>query len=347
MIDIHTGKIIWKAPGHEWVGYREQYYNDDWYYIIAEGIHALDLEEGKKWEYLISNSYTNVAKEVAIQSGLFCLSLLGGGTIYRSYQPDITMNMNSAPLFDDGDLYFAARDKIICLDKLTGKLQWESLVDPELESMNLYNISDKEIVLVGMGKKILKYILEKSDPPTIRIIQKSDGKITGLFSLEDEAIVQDFDYTDENLFLLTPDKMFVFNRDLKILGVSESTKEYGNFLTFLSVEDNIILRTSNGLLGLLKDTFSEEWFRYCELPAFDVEEEWKRPIYEKNKIDNESIYKNGLYWTPNEANGITAYDVENWKEIKKISLFGKNVQIYNDKYYIDFEKNKIKFISFE
>ena len=68
------------------------------------------------------------------------------------------MDMNSTPLVIGDDVYFAARDKVVCLDRLTGKLIWETNIDPELESMSLYEISDGEIALVGEGKKILSPI---------------------------------------------------------------------------------------------------------------------------------------------------------------------------------------------
>jgi len=347
LVDIHSGEKIWERPGHEWVGFRQHYIIEDRCYVVAEGLHSLELNEGTTWEYLTPTSFTNVGKEIAKEVALSCLFALAGGYNTSTYKPDITMNMNSDPLVSDDKVYFAARDKLVCLDKLTGKLIWESNIDPELESMSLYEISDNEIALVGKGMKILNYVYQKSDPPSIRIIQKNDGKITGVFMMDNEAIVQGFTSTDENLFLLTADQLLVFDKELKLLGISESTQEYGNFSNILIASDTLVIRTSKGLLGFSKETFSEVWFQYCELPPVDTKEEWIKPLFEKNKINEQSLYQCGFYWTPNETYGITAYDLSDGKEVAKVKLLSKNIKTFNDQYYIDFDSNKIKFISFK
>lgn len=347
LVDINNGKRIWERPGHEWVGHRQVYLIDDRCYVVAEGLHSLDLKEGTTWDYLTPTSFTNVGKELAKQAALSCLFAFAGGVNTSTYKPDITMDMNSTPLVIGDDVYFAARDKVVCLDRLTGKLIWETNIDPELESMSLYEISDGEIALVGEGKKILNNTYQKSDPPSIRLIQKEDGKVTDVFMMDNDAIVQDFTNTDENFFLLTGTQLLIFDNDLKLLGVSETNTEYGDFSHILVTGDTLIIRTSKGLLGLSKETFSETWFKYCEVPPVDDKDEWIRPLFEKNKINEQSFYQCGLYWTPNEAKGVTAFDLNNGNKIMEIELFGKNIQTYNDKYYIDFDKNKIKFISFK
>jgi hypothetical protein len=347
LIDIYGGQRIWERPGHEWVGYRQQYLFGDWCYVIAEGLHALELKKGIKWEYLTSTSFTNVGKELAKQVALSCLFAMAGGYNTSTYNPDITMNMNSDPLVADNAVYFAARDKIVCLDKLTGKLIWENKIDPELESMTLYNISDKEIALVGNGIKIINFRWGKSDPPTVRIIRKEDGKMTGLFRMDHETTVQSFFATNENILLLTPNQLLIFNKDLKLLGITESKQKYGNFANILTITDTIVLRTSRGLLGVSRNSFSEAWFQYCELAPIGISDDWFRPINEKIKINAQSLFKYGYYWTPNDSYQITGYNLDSGKEVMKLNLFGKNIKTYSDKYYIDFDYNKIKIISFK
>lgn len=348
LIEMQTGKTIWGVPGQEWVGNREEYYNDSTYYIIAEGIHALDLKKGKKWEYLISNSYKNVGKEIAIQAGLTCLAVLGGGHSYRTYKPDITMNMNSAPLFTDDELYFVAKNKIVCLEKLTGQVIWENTFEPELEAMNLYNVSEEEIALVGLGRKTVNNHYMLAEPPTIRLIEKSSGEITALYNLESAVVVQTFTSTNENFFLLTAENMYTFDRDLTLLSVIKSINKYGNFLSFLSVADTIVLRTSNGLLGLSKETFSETWFNTSVVPLQTSKEEWKIPILEKIVINNSSTVTstlNNLYYWTLGSNSIKVFGMKQWNEVLNVPIFGKNIKKYSNSHFTDFEGNRIKLIT--
>jgi|WetSurMetagenome_2_1015567.scaffolds.fasta_scaffold34162_2 hypothetical protein len=345
-LDIRTGKKYWESDGTEWVGYREDFLDEDYCYVIAEGLHAIKYDEGKKWEYLTSTSYRDVAKEVATQVALSCLFALAGSYSAPASNPDITMNMNSQPLVIENEIYFAARDKIVCLDKTSGKLIWESQIDPELESMRLYDISETEIALVGKGIKILNYALKESDPPTIRIINKTDGKMVGLFSMDKEDIVQSFFSTDENLLLLTPNQLMVFDMELKMLGISESRREYGNFIDILSAADTIVLRTAKGILGISKDDLSEVYFNYCEIPRVDVNDEWRKPIDQKFKNDNQSFYQSGYYWTPNENDGVSAFNENTWEPSTEIELYGNSIKQFDNK-YIDFVDNKIIIVSFK
>ena len=344
-IDLQTGKIYWEGPGAEWEGYREVYIDGDWCYVVAEGLHGIKLDEGKKWEYLTATSFTNTGKEIARQVALSCLAGLTGGYNTSAYNPDVTMNMNSQPMIVGNDIFFAARDKIACLDRFSGKVIWESEIDPELESMHLYDVSDNEIALVGEGTKILNYILQKSDPPTIRLIQKKDGKITSLYTMDEDNVVQSFLSTDGNMFLLTPNQLLMFNMDLKLISAAETKFEYGDFINILSAADTIILRTSKGLLGLSRESFSEVFFRYCELPPVEANDQWRIPVLEKIKIKNQSMFADGYYFTPNENYGVSAFDMNNWQEVTKIPLLGKNMTILDGNYF-DFLNNRVKIISF-
>jgi outer membrane protein assembly factor BamB len=347
LIDIRTGEKIWQRPGHDWEGVRQEYLNGDWCYVIAEGLHALNLKEGEKWEYLTSTSYTEHGKEIATEVGLSCLFALGGMTRTAPYNPDVTTNMNSTPLVVDDVVYFAARDKMAALDKLSGKLIWETNIDPELERMEVYNLSDNEVALIGLGRKFINRTYKPSDPPTLRTIRKEDAKITGFFELEQQTIVQDFASNKGNIYLLTPKQLIVFDKDLRLLGKVEAKKEYGNFTNLLWATDTLVIRTSKGLAGISNDSFEEEWFQYCELPPIYISEEWIKPLYEHLKINQQSLFKFGYYWTPNENNGLTAYNFKNGEEVIRVNLYGNNLKVFDHKYYIDFKENKIKFISFE
>ena len=343
-VDIRTGKIYWEGPGKSWVGYRQEYLDGDWCYVIAEGLHAIKIDEGTKWEYLTSTSFKNVGKEIGKHVALGVIAGLLGGHDNSKYNPDITMNMNSQPLVINNEIYFAARDKIVCLDKSSGRIIWENKIDPELESMELYDISDNTIALVGKGTKVLNYYQQKSDPPSIRLIQKKDGQITWLYKMDKDAIVQSFISTNDNLCLLTASQLLIFDKQLKVSGIFESKLEYGNFINILSSADTIILRTSKGVLGISKEKLNPVWFRYCELTPVNVQDEWARPIVQSNEIYDKSTMQNGLYFTPNENSGVTAYDMSSWNEITKIPLLGTNFKIIND-HYIDFLNNKMKIIS--
>jgi hypothetical protein len=345
LVDVRNGKRFWKQPGHEWTGVREVFENGEWVYVVAEGLHGLNLENGTKWEYLTSTYWKNVGKEVAKMAAVACISL---GTVVPNYMPDVTMNMNSDPLVVEDKIFFAARDKMVCLDKLTGKIIWEIKIEPELEEMSLYNVSENEIALVGVGYKTVNYAVRQSDPPTVRIIRKEDGKIIGLSSTGKSAIAQSFGWPKDKFILLTQNQLLTYNKDLKLMGIVEAKKEYGNFIGLLNTGDTLIVRTSKGIAAISSDSFTEVWFQYCEVtPPEGKFDESLRPYYERVKVNNLSLFKYDNYWTPNENNGYTAYDLKTGKETMKLELTGKHILRYGQKCIVDFNENKIKIVTFD
>ena len=57
------------------------------------------------------------------------------------------------------------------------------------------------------------------------------------------------------------------------------------------------------------------------------------------------MFADGYYFTPNENYGISAFDMNNWQEVTKIPLLGKNMTILDGNYF-DFLNNRVKIISF-
>jgi outer membrane protein assembly factor BamB len=347
MLDIRTGKKQWELPGHEWTGRREEYSHGDWFYVVADGLHALNLPNGTKWEYITPTSFKNVGKEVAKQAALACLAAFAGGYNTAQYNPDITMNMNSVPVVGDSTVFFAARDKVMSLNKETGRANWVTEVDPELESMLLLPISDGELALVGTGSRIVNSRLDKSDPPTIRIIRKRDGKVTGLYKMDRWTLAQGFGWTADRLFLLTPTELLVFQKDLKLIGIAGSKGEYGTFTHLLALGDTIVLRASKGLVGLSKESLAEVWFSYCETAPVEVTSEWMKPYQERLQVGWQSLLKGGNYWTLNEQRELVLYELRSGKSVLKLGMYGKNMKKVTGMNFVDFENNKVKLVSVE
>ena len=105
-----------------------------------------------------------------------------------------------------------------------------------------------------------------------------------------------------------------------------------------------MIQTSKGILVLSKKTFIEVWFRYCELASISANDEWRIPMQERFKLDGQALFSSDFYWTPNEKDGITAFDRKTWKEVIKVPMLGKNIKVVNGK-YIDYSDNRIKIIS--
>jgi outer membrane protein assembly factor BamB len=344
VVNINTGQRIWNSPGCEWKGERQVVRGDSvTLYVIAEGVHTLDIKNGRRWQYLTPTSWTNVGKELATTAAVACLSL---GTVVKNYNPDVTMHMNSLPLIDGDALFFAARDKMVRLDKRTGKEMWTTEIDPELEGMTLVNLSESEVLLVGMGVKIINNVRVMAAPPSLRVISKVTGKIRASHLMEDPAIVQDVRVVGQQIYLLTAAELIILNTDLKRLNVIATKAEYGSYSDLLSTAgDTLVLRSTKGIVALDGTSLKELWFQYSEVPPVLGVDEEIAPYYESARIAVTSFRHAGYYWTINESGGLNAYDLKNGERVLQTSLLSTRlVEFRNHRYAVDFDKNRLKIL---
>jgi outer membrane protein assembly factor BamB len=347
-IDVRTGKRGWTIPSEGWEGFRQQVVLDSICYVIADGLFALHPEKGKRWELITSTHFTNVGKEMALQCLTSCLAAAAGGYNTRSYKPEVTHNMNSLPLFDGEVIYFAARDNVFALEKTTGRVIWQVQVDPEPDRMNLYNISATEIAEVSLGSKLLDFRMLESAPPSVRIINKKDGTTRVYFALEENKVTQDFRSTDSTLLLMTQSQLYHMNRDLKTLGISETSAEYGALLDIVYAKDTIVVRTANGLLGISAKDYSSVWFVRCPVPYPEsITDAWRVALSQKITVLEESFYTRGLYWTMDGAHGLAGIDIHKGKKMVGIPLAGKDHHRYAwDNYFVSCGDKEFSILQF-
>jgi hypothetical protein len=226
--------------------------------------------------------------------------------------------------------------------RLTGKLIWETTIDPELDRMLLVNVSATELALVGTGLKIVNRAIGRSDPPSIRIVLKDSGSVSHTYKMDNSSQVEAFGSTRDKFVLVTPAQLMFFTKDLKPVAVVEATKEYGDFVGIVKSADTLIVRATKGLAAISCDSYTEVWFKYCEVVAPEGE---FLPNYEKNRIRNLSFFRYDCYWTPNERGGLTGFDLTTGKDVYSLDLGGTHTVRHGKDCIIDYSDNTIRVLT--
>ena len=327
-IDIKTGKEIWKKPGYEWEGYRKQYLIDNWMYVMTEGIHAFNIENGEGWDFETSTYHKDHMKEMAKQCGLTLLAALGGGYNTAAYQPDITHNLFSNPLVIGDNIYFAARRNVFCFDKLNGEIIWQQELPEELGSMWIHKISDDRIALTGEGWKYINYQMNKALPPSFTIFNTSSGEIVAQFKTENSDFLLDSDFSLPEKYFLTSKCLYAFDSDYNLTVMLNNNDKYGNFLRLVDTEEVLVVRTEMGVLSLDKKSLEEIWF--VDLGWLPMENKetlknnWTFPFIAWAYEDARSWSSDILDWFPS-IEGIIALDIyNNGQIVKEIPISGDN-----------------------
>lgn len=346
LIDVRSGNEIWQKPGMDWEGYRWELWDGDWIYVIAKGLNAFKLEDGDGWNYLASTSHAAHGKEIARQAALSCLAAIGGGYNTSSYHAELTHNVCTYPLPTENEVFFAARKNIYSFQKQTGNVIWETEIDEELGSMDLYKLSNDDLALVGDGWKYVDFVIKKATPPSIRLFDWGTGDLLAKFELEKSDLTFDFEESPNGFLLLTSDKLYQVDKDLELLGILESDEQYGQFVNILSSADTLVVRTSLGLLAVSANSLQKLWFvSLGNLPVNEPKDKWKIPLYVRNYINERSTFIDNLYWTPT-PNGLVAIDLEQQgKKVIEIPLLGSRYSIFADGRVVNFEDNKLKILT--
>jgi hypothetical protein len=166
-IDLQTSKLVWKRNIDRTYGWNDFFYlNDSTLMVVAAGLHAINIQTGKGWDYntiagKVDNSGTTAATVGGIVGGIIggIIGGLLGGSLY--YVPtfntsmttggDIIRDVVSNTLINGNFIYFASHEKFVKIDKETGNMIWESTFRKDVLSKSSIFMEDNDIYMVNHG----------------------------------------------------------------------------------------------------------------------------------------------------------------------------------------------------
>jgi hypothetical protein len=166
-IDLLTSKLIWKRNINRTFGWNDFFYlNDSTFMVVAAGLHAINIQTGKGWDYNAitghsDNSNVTAAIVGGIVGGLIgaVISGLLGGSLY--YVPITSTFMNtenniirdvvSNVIIEDDFIYLASKNTFVKIHKEKGNIIWESTFQNDISSKSSIFIKDNTVYLVNYG----------------------------------------------------------------------------------------------------------------------------------------------------------------------------------------------------
>ena len=254
--------------------------------MVSDDLHAVSPDTGVAWIAETPTSHAATGKAAAATVAFHLLAALGGGTAYGTAHAEVTHNICSQPVLHGDHLYFAAIDKVYCLDPDTGEVAWESELGEESGSMILYPAGER-IGVVGLGYTYIDGSQKSTSPPSVTLLDASSGEIVGQFQFDPEVRIVEEDenarrrrrrgdrsepkteeawdyvraagFTAGRHYVLTANDLYQFDENLSLVGAMEAADEYGSFADF-PFGTPVLVRTERGLLVLGTEPLGVEDF---------------------------------------------------------------------------------------
>ncbi|WP_243345380.1 PQQ-like beta-propeller repeat protein [Parabacteroides sp. FAFU027] len=193
-INLNTGEKIWERNLPRYYGwYNIRFDSDSTLFIVSEGLHYINILNGKGWDITDPSTAT-----------------------YNAH------NINSPVFIDSLQYYWASRDKLWCFNK-KGEIQWSSPLNPDLTSSSFIYKKDSAILLINCGvvRGMYNYSIPYGKPYIAKISTNGNQENFILLSKKKEPL-EGFIFDKDTLLVCFPKKLIKYNlKDFSVIREKE------------------------------------------------------------------------------------------------------------------------------
>ena len=155
-IDLLNGERIWKREINREYSWNDIFHlNDSILFIVAAGLHSVNLKNGSGWDYNTITGKKDYTETVLANTAGVVAGLLTG-TFFTATGNNLVRDVVSNVLIDSSNLYFASRERLVRLT-CDGQIIWSSPLPGDFTSKSAIFIRDSLIYLVNKGFAFMGY----------------------------------------------------------------------------------------------------------------------------------------------------------------------------------------------
>ncbi len=262
-IDLKNGNKLWSRELNREYGWNNAFYTDDsTLIVVAAGLHSLNPQTGKGWDYEAitgKKDYkgTAAANAIGVAAGLLT------GTFFISTGHDLVRDLVSNILLDSANLYFASNDKIVKIDRQTGDVVWKFLFGKDISSKSSIFYIDSTVFMVNKAMAFMGERQLKIGEPFFAAFNRNTGEqlFFNFINIKDEPVL-DFQVRDNEIFLVFKNRMMKYSltSGLKIADREFPADQFGDLND--TIGDQVFITTPEGNFISLPQTDSTKLFIY-------------------------------------------------------------------------------------
>lgn len=244
-IDLTTGQKIWRRKVNASTGVDLYGLNDSILIVRGRGLHQINIRTGQGWDYKANTGEGDDGEGMAWGGSVFMLGLLPTLAIMSGEEKYIK-NVASGLLFEEEDIYWAGKDRIVRLKK-DGKVVWEKPLPQSSVSRSTLILQDSLLFMLNYGETEKGKETTNYGNPFVAAYNKEDGRqlFCNVVFDKDEKM-KDYSLSGVSVWIANTNKLIQYTMQdgLPTEKVYKSTSS-GNFDAF--VERGVYRKTTDSL----------------------------------------------------------------------------------------------------
>ncbi len=175
-INIDTGKFLWERNISRKYGWNDALkLNDSILLIVAEGLHSVNIKNGKGWDYNTVTGKKDYTGVVAANVAGAALGILTG-TYFISSGPDVITELVSNVFIDSSYIYFSSAEQLAKVDIKSGKTAWIYPFRKKLAGKSVVFCDEDKVYMINKAYGFTGYRKQPYGKPFIAAFDKKNGK---------------------------------------------------------------------------------------------------------------------------------------------------------------------------
>lgn len=212
-VDMQSGNTLWSASIDRIQGWDDAYMLTDSVLLIAnsDGINALDLTRGRRWQYKASTEQAKVGKMIVVNFLGILTEVLFGVGVYQT-SPDEVSELNSNMLIDtDNNVVYASRDRISKISS-SGDIVWSTPLPKKQTSKSSIFLLDSVVYMINRGHAVYNGDFATVGTPYFAAFNIIDGNQLFMNVIaENKEFVRTFQVVNNLLFLVFENKIATYS----------------------------------------------------------------------------------------------------------------------------------------
>ncbi len=211
-INLKNGKKIWRRELNREYGWNDIFYtNDSTLIVVAAGLHSININNGKGWDYNTITGKKDYSTTVASNVAGVALGILTG-TFVTATGHNVVRDVASNAIVDSLDIYFSSKKQLARINKKTGETLWSYPFSKDLPSKSTIFMNDSLIYMINKGYAFMGSRKLNFGKSFIAAFEKETGKQRYLSFIKGKDQILSFTVRNNDIYLVFKNRIAKYSQ---------------------------------------------------------------------------------------------------------------------------------------
>lgn len=234
-MNMFSGEKLWERKMDHGYGMKDVVrVNDSVIVVVSGGLHAVNLNSGKGWDYDLEIGKKNYSASIFGSLAGLMVGVLSRGSVAFFVVGHNVRNMHSNVIVSDSAIYMAGRKNIVRLD-MDGNVVWKDEMAEDAVTMSSIFIKNEIVYMVNTGEVLRNQRAQKCGKSFLAAFDAGSGKRKFLTLFGEDKVFTRYKVRDSSVVLLEKEGLQVhaLADQIVLAEMSCDTSVYGELLDFV------------------------------------------------------------------------------------------------------------------